>query len=56
MEISILLIVFEGSGNYLCEEDPPPTAIRARAVSYALGKYKIVIDGDICFGEKSLDW
>ena len=37
----------ESSGNYVFEDDNPssPTALRARIVSYALGAYKVFIEG-----------
>jgi hypothetical protein len=36
-EIDILFNVVERSGNYVFEDDTPPTVPRARVVSYALG-------------------
>ena len=37
-EVAILFNAIEKSGNYIFEDDsPPPTALRARVVSYALG-------------------
>jgi hypothetical protein len=32
------------SGNYIFEDDNPPTALRARVVSYALAAYKVYIE------------
>jgi hypothetical protein len=36
LEIAILFNVVEKSGNYIFEDDIPPTALSARVVSYAL--------------------
>ena len=43
LEIAILFNVVEMSGNYVFEDDTPPTAITARVVSYALGAYQVFI-------------
>jgi len=40
-EIVILLNVVERAGNYVFEDDNPPTALRARVVSHTLGTYTI---------------
>jgi hypothetical protein len=41
-EVIILFSVVERSGYSIFEDDnrPPPTALRARVVSYAMGAYK----------------
>ena len=44
IEIAILFKVVERSGNYIFEDDTPPTALRVRVVSYALGAYKVFIE------------
>jgi hypothetical protein len=36
-----LFDVVKKSGNYVFEDDTPPTALRARVKSYALGAYKV---------------
>ena len=36
----ILFNVIDRSGNYIVEDDNPPTALRANVVSYALGAYR----------------
>jgi hypothetical protein len=42
--IAIFFILFEGSGNYVFEEDTPaPTSLRGTVVSYALGVYNVYI-------------
>jgi hypothetical protein len=41
IDIAIFYNVVERSGNYVFEEDTPPTALRKRVVSYALGEYTI---------------
>ena len=43
-EIAILFNVVLSSGNKVFEDDNPPTALRTRAVSYALGAYKVFIE------------
>jgi hypothetical protein len=39
-ETSILFKVVESSENYVFKDDKPPTPLKARFVSYALGPYK----------------
>jgi hypothetical protein len=39
-----LFDVVKKSRNYAFEDDTPPTAFRARVVSYALGVYKVLIE------------
>ena len=43
-EIAILFNVTESSGNYVFENNNPPTSLRARVVSYALGTYMALIE------------
>ena len=45
-EIAIVFKVNERSGNYVFEGDnpPPPTAIKARAVTCVLGTFKVYIE------------
>ena len=43
-EIVIMSIVVEGSRNYICKKAPAPTALRAGAVCYTLGTYKVLIE------------
>jgi hypothetical protein len=38
-EIAILFDVVKKSGNYRFDDDTPPTALRKRVVSYALGAF-----------------
>ena len=40
-EIAILFEAVKKFGNYVFEDDTPPTALRARVISYALGAYKL---------------
>jgi hypothetical protein len=40
-EIVILFNIVERFGNYILNDDTPPTALRARVVSYALGVCKV---------------
>jgi hypothetical protein len=42
-EIAFLLNIAERSGNYIFEDDTPPTALRARVVSYALGHISFLL-------------
>ena len=42
-EIAILFDVVKKSGNYVFEDDTPPTALKARVVSYSLGVYKFFL-------------
>jgi predicted GNAT family acetyltransferase len=44
-----LFNVVESSGNYVFEDDKPP---RAKAVSYALGAYKVLIDSVVVKSSK----
>ena len=44
-KIAISFNVVESSGNYVFEDDNPPTPLRAMVISYALGAYKIFIEG-----------
>ena len=41
---TILFNVVKRSGNYVFEENPPPTAFRIMVVSFALGAYKVFIE------------
>ena len=43
-ETAILFNVVEKSGNYVFENDKPPTPLRVNVVSYALETYKVFID------------
>jgi hypothetical protein len=43
-ELFILFSVVESYGNYVFEDDKPPTLLRARVVSYALGAHKVLIE------------
>ena len=36
--------VVERSGNYIFVDDTPPTVLRVRVVSYALGAHKVSIE------------
>ena len=46
-ETAILFKVVEKSGNYIFEDDPSPTSLRAKVVSYALGTYTVFIESDV---------
>jgi hypothetical protein len=39
-----LFSVVESYGNYVFEDDKPPTLLRARVISYALGAHKVLIE------------
>ena len=39
-EIAILFNAVESFGNYVLEQDTPPTVFRTRVTNYALGAYK----------------
>ena len=46
--------VVERSGNYVFEDKTPPTALRARFVSYALGADKVFIESVVVKLQKGL--
>jgi hypothetical protein len=46
-EIAILFNVVESSGNYIFEQDIPPTVFRTRVISYALGAHMVLMEGMI---------
>ena len=51
--------VVEKSGNYVFEDDTPPTALRARVVIFALGAYKVFFYRKHCcrnFKKDSSNW
>jgi hypothetical protein len=52
LEITILFNVVESSENYVLKDDKPPRAPRAKVVSYALGAYKVFIDGVVIKASK----
>ena len=56
--IAILFCAYERSNNYVfCDDNPTPTYLRARAVSYVPGRYKVLWKGDcVNFWEGSLAW
>jgi hypothetical protein len=39
-----LFDVAESTGNYVFEDDKPPTPLSARVASYVLGTYKVFIE------------
>jgi hypothetical protein len=39
-----LFSIVESSGNYVYEDDKPPTPLKGRVLSCALGAYKVFID------------
>ena len=43
--IAILFNVAESSGNYMFEQDTPPTVFRARVISYVQGEYMVLMEG-----------
>ena len=43
-DIAILFNVVESSGNYMFEQDNPPTVFRARVISSALGAYMVLME------------
>ena len=51
-ETAILFNAVESSVNYVFEDDKPPTPLRARVLSYALGAYKVLIDRAIVENSK----
>ena len=57
-EIDILSNVIERSRNYVFKDDKPPTAFRARVISFVLGAYKVYIKMVIVktFWMGSLNW
>ena len=57
-EISILFSIVERSRDYVFEDDnpPPPTALRARVVSYALGAFKVCIERAIVETLEGAHW
>ena len=46
--------VVERSGNYVFEDDTPPTALRARVVSHALKAFKVFIESLVVETSKGL--
>jgi hypothetical protein len=46
-ELAFLFNIVERSGNYIFEDDTPPTALRERVVIYALGAYKVFIESSV---------
>jgi hypothetical protein len=54
--MAILFNVVQKSGNFDFENDnSPPIAFRTRAVSYALGPYKVLIESFVV-KKDSFDW
>jgi hypothetical protein len=45
LEIAILFNVVKSSGNYMFEQDTPPTVFRARVISHALRAYMVLMEG-----------
>jgi len=54
-DIDIWFKVVEKSKNYVFENENPPTALRTRVVSYALGAYKVFIESIVVKTSKSAD-
>ena len=52
----ILFIGDEGSRNYVCEEDPYPTAPTARAGSYAVEAYQVFIERVVIYALEGTHW
>jgi hypothetical protein len=46
-DIAFLFNIVERSGNYIFEDETPPTSLRERVVINALGAHKVVIESSV---------